>query len=134
MQLAPHWCVGVAYYLILFCPNRHRLEGLGIPRAGLAAFAVDSLSFAFKIWGPDNNCQADKKRHGPIPSKVPPFQNDQKVDRVKDKEENLSLPSFGELPADWLAKFKHDQAHPSTPQAHINPLFAIHFSNTQNFE
>jgi hypothetical protein len=114
----------------MFCLCRHRLEGLGIPRAGLAAFAVDSLSFALKIWS------SDSKRHRPVPGKFPPYQNNQKVDRVREIEEaeTLKPPSFGELPADWVVKFKQDQGQPPTTQAQVDSIFAVHFVNPQNYE
>jgi hypothetical protein len=75
-------------------------------------------------------------RNRPIPVTVPPYhKNDQKVNLVKEiEEETLKPPSFGELPADWLVKFQQDQGHPSTTQAQVNSVFAVHFGNLQNYE
>ncbi|CAB3374178.1 Hypothetical predicted protein [Cloeon dipterum] len=85
----------------------YQIESMSGPRAGLAAFIVESLPLALKVW--DN---AEGLR-GCRPSEIAASEND---------ASSLEEPILEPLPQEWLQKYQQDQNAASTPST---PLFAI---------
>ncbi|XP_065352403.1 kelch-like protein 10 isoform X1 [Cloeon dipterum] len=85
----------------------YQIESMSGPRAGLAAFIVDSLPLALKVW--DN---AEGLR-GCRPSEIAASEND---------ASSLEEPILEPLPQEWLQKYQQDQNAASAPST---PLFAI---------
>jgi hypothetical protein len=103
-----------------------------IPRCGLRCVVVDSLQFSLKCWSSDQKVKTEKI----FKEKIPKFNKERSKMQFPTLDSSaLDLPILGQLPQEWLRKYRADRGLPvpvGEPMPGSNEPFFITIALTPN--